>query len=105
VKAEGKVISPVIGIMYYVIINYIFFKDIRWNHALVDALRTKCVQNGYSYGKDRFCTHFVRSAPTRVIYRNSTGAITGYGGYHYEELSWIALSLNFRSVYISFIFF
>ena len=33
-----------------------------------------------------------------MIYRNSTGAVTGYGGYHYEELSWLSLRLNFRFV-------
>jgi len=31
-----------------------------------------------------------------MIFWNSTGAVTGYGGYYYEELSWLALRLNFR---------
>jgi len=31
-----------------------------------------------------------------MIFRNSTGAVTGYGGCGYEELAWLSLRLNFR---------
>ena len=40
-----------------------------------------------------------------MIFRNSTGAVTGYGGYYYEQLSWLALRLNFRFVNILNILF
>ena len=33
-----------------------------------------------------------------MIFRNSTGAVTGYGGYYYEQLSWLVLRFNFRFV-------
>ena len=34
-----------------------------------------------------------------TIFWNANGTAIGYGGYFYEELCWLSLSLNFRYLY------
>ncbi len=51
----------------------------------------------------QICCYQVAGAT--MIHRNSTGYVTGYGGYHYEELSWLAHRLNFRFVLILILVF